>query len=463
MSADLNAAIARLESVAARLEKLAGHSASGAAAASTASEGSASASVEDYQAIIAGSVAKFVELSNKIGGDVATHAALVKDSFDSQLALIQVASQSKKPAADAFQKLIAPFSDILGKAGNYAEVNRRSKFPNHLSAVSSGIPALGWIAMEPKPAPFVKEMGESATFYTNRILKEFKDSDATQVDWAKTYTSILSELHDYVKKHHTTGLVWNPKGGDAAAAKPAAASAAAPSVSSAAASAAADAAALAAAAKVNLSLELSKGTSGLKHVDKSQMTHKNPDLRASSVVPAAAASAPVVTKTTAAAAAVVKPPVLELQGKKWAVEYHKGNKTIVLDKVDMKQSVYIYKCDDSVIQIKGKVNSIAIDACTKTAVVFEDCLGSIELINCKSIQIQVINKVATVSIDKTDGAQVYLSKTSIDAHIITAKSSEMNVLIPKDDGEYTEIPVPEQFKSVYKGGKLITEVNDVAG
>ena len=39
----------------------------------------------------------------------------------------------------------------------------------------------------------------------------------------------------------------------------------------------------------NLFGELKKGenvTGGLKHVDKSQMTHKNPELRASSVVPA---------------------------------------------------------------------------------------------------------------------------------------------------------------------------------
>jgi len=33
--------------------------------------------------------------------------------------------------------------------------------------VSEGIPALGWVTMEPKPAPFVKEMSDAAQFYTN--------------------------------------------------------------------------------------------------------------------------------------------------------------------------------------------------------------------------------------------------------------------------------------------------------
>lgn len=50
------------------------------------------------------------------------------------------------------------------------------------------------------------------------------------------------------------------------------------------------------------------------------MTHKNPELRASSVVkdvpkPAAAASKPKF----GAAAAAKKDPVFELQGKKWVV------------------------------------------------------------------------------------------------------------------------------------------------
>jgi adenylyl cyclase-associated protein len=35
----------------------------------------------------------------------------------------------------------------------------------------------------------------------------------------------------------------------------------------------------------------------------------------------------------------------------------------------------------------------------------------------------------TLSIQKTDGCQVYLSKESINAEIVTSKSSEMNILV----------------------------------
>ena len=40
--------------------------------------------------------------------------------------------------------------------------------------------------------------------------------------------------------------------------------------------------------------------------------------------------------------------------------------------------------------------------------------------------------VPTISVDKTDGCQMYLSKGAR-PEIISAKSSEMNVVIPTDD------------------------------
>lgn len=45
----------------------------------------------------------------------------------------------------------------------------------------------------------------------------------------------------------------------------------------------------------------------------------------------------------------------------------------------------------------------------------------------------------TINIDKTDGCMVYLSEESKAAEIITAKSSEMNILIPKGDGDYVSL------------------------
>jgi len=53
-----------------------------------------------------------------------------------------------------------------------------------------------------------------------------------------------------------------------------------------------------------------------------------------------------------------------------------------------------------------------------------------------NIVLQAQGQMHSVSIDKTDGCIVYLSKECMGANIVTAKSSEMNVSVPKDDGDF---------------------------
>jgi adenylyl cyclase-associated protein len=200
--------------------------------------------------------------------------------------------------------------------------------------------------------------------------------------------------------------------------------------------------------------ELNQGekiTSALRKVTDDMKTKNRADRVG--VVPDAPTSAP---RTAAMGSAVsgtlsgtVKPPKLGLEGKKWSVEHHVGKKTLVLEDVTPKQTVYVYDCHDCVITVKGKPNAITLDACKKTALVFDDVLATCELVNCRSIQVQCIGSVPTVSIDTVDGCQVYLSAdASVNTSVLTAKSSEVNlVLVPGEgsDDEPVETPVPEQF------------------
>lgn len=92
--------------------------------------------------------------------------------------------------------------------------------------VKEGIGCVGWVSVAPKPAPYVKECGDQALFYGNRVIKEFKGknewvqtamvasavsvlSNRTQVKWARAYSGTITDLQGYVKTHYTTGLVWN--------------------------------------------------------------------------------------------------------------------------------------------------------------------------------------------------------------------------------------------------------------
>ena len=41
-------------------------------------------------------------------------------------------------------------------------------------------------------------------------------------------------------------------------------------------------------------------------------------------------------------------------------EYQKDNRNLVISETEMKHTIYIYKCENSTIQIKGKVNAITL-------------------------------------------------------------------------------------------------------
>ena len=174
-------------------------------------------SVNGYEDIMLNNVQEFLALSAKIGGDVATQAEFVKKAFDAQFAFIKLAAESSKPADDVLMKLLAPTSEQISAIQSFREKNRTSPFFNHLSAISESIPALGWVCVSPTPGPHVKEMNDAGQFYTNRVLKDWKEKDAAHVNWARAWVATLTELQKYIKQWHTTGLVWSAKGAPAAA------------------------------------------------------------------------------------------------------------------------------------------------------------------------------------------------------------------------------------------------------
>ncbi|KAK3531948.1 hypothetical protein QTP86_001831 [Hemibagrus guttatus] len=469
--AELANLVKRLEVAVGRLEAISSTGGTGGSVAG----GAVAAYVEAYDGLISGPVAEYLALSQKIGGDVQKHADMMKQAFTCQRQVLVTASCSQKPSDAILTSLLAPMSKVIQQVQSFREQHRSSPLFNHLSAVSESVPALGWVAMAPKPGPYVKEMQDAAMFYTNRVLKDYKDKDKTHVDWVKAYLSIWTELQAYIKQHHTTGLIWSKTGQVASASGASAApssGAAPPPPPPGPPPPAADldkagGEDAGAASRNALFASLNKGadiTKGLKHVSDNQKTHKNPQLR-SQTGPLQSGPKPFSAARPAATSTQARtlPPVLELDGKKWRVENQEGAQDLVISDTELKQVVYAFKCNNSILQIKGKINSITIDNCKKLGLVFEDVVGIVEMINCKDVKVQVLGKVPTISINKTDGCHVYLSQDSLSCEIVSAKSSEMNVLVPGKDGEFTEIPVPEQFKTIWDGKKLVTTATEIAG
>lgn len=175
--------------------------------------------------------------------------------------------------------------------------------------------------------------------------------------------------------------------------------------------------------------------------------------------PAPAASS--ATKPAAVAGGAPKktyPPKCELSGNKWAVEYQEGNKELAVEVTSIKQSVYVYNCKKSTLQIKGKPNSICIDACSKVDVIFENALSSCDIVNSKDIQMQCTGMAPSINIEGCVAVTCYLSEESKEtAHVITSKSAAINIIVPTSDGDIKETPIPEQFLTKFSNGEWTTE------
>lgn len=468
MTGKLEQLVNRLEAVTTRLESVAARSGRGGGGAGGNENLELVEAFDDE--FLKKKIQTYLDISQKIGGDVAEQAALVKACLNAERDLLVTAGKHKTPKPDVFQQVIKELGAAVDAVVKFAEKKRGSKYMNHLFTIKEGIGFIGWVTVTPKPGPYVKEQFDQALFYGNRVLKEYKGKEDIHVDWMRAYTGAIKELEEYVRTYHTTGLVWNPEGteltGVSSAPKPAAPAVPPPP-------------AVVAPSKPTpgptpggglpsgLFTALNKGgavTQGLKKVTDDMKTHKNPELRQSSVVkssdmkPKATSSGPKF-----GAATVKKTPKLEFQNNKWIVEHYEDNNQLEVTPKESKEFVYVYKCTKCTLKVHGKFNGITLDGCKRVAVVFDDVISSVEVINSQSIQVQVLGKCPTVSIDKTDGCQVYLSKASVSAQFITAKSSEMNVLIPDGKGEFTEHAIPEQFKTHWDGSRLLTECTDING
>ncbi|XP_045118768.1 adenylyl cyclase-associated protein 1-like isoform X6 [Portunus trituberculatus] len=473
MAGELAALVSRLETAVERLEK-AGVGDKGQGSAAGTQEECTVPFVLAYDDLLSGPFKTFFDTSQKIGGDVATITNLVQECFINQRAFLVMASKSQRPLDTELPQVLEPTGKKIQAVIAFRESNRQSKFFNHLSAISESISGLSWVAVAPAPAPYVKEMGDSAMFYSNRVLKDYREKDKVHVEWVQNLNNVWKELQEYVRKYHTTGLSWNTRGGNAMnnlkaappncgvpPPPPPGIPPPPPMVKLEPKAAPADDGRSALFASINKGTEI---TAGLKKVGRNpnarnsrvtddMKTHKNPSLR-EGPKPFVKQSSPS-SRASPAKDVFAGTPKLALEGKKWFVEYQKDNQNIKID-AKMDQCVYIFRCQNVVVQVKGKLNSIILDSCKKSAVVFDDLVSALEVVNCQSSKVQVMGVMPTISIEKTDGCQVFLSKASLNTEIISAKSSEMNIMVPKPDGEFAELAIPEQFLTKVNGLSLTT-------
>jgi adenylyl cyclase-associated protein len=259
--------------------------------------------------------------------------------------------------------------------------------------------------------------------------------------------------------------------------------------------------------------ELNRGEEVTKHlrkVDKSEMTHKNPALRASSTVPSSVGSSSAAGGATAKkplkptkphALAGKKPTKFVLEGSKWLIvsglrriptgvvlnvllqEHYENESALTVDNTEISQTINLYGIKNSTVIVKGKVNAVTLCMCacswcgdtlnwvftvncTKTSVLVESVISSVSITNSPSFQLQITGSAPTIQLDNTDSGHIFLSKDCLGVEITTAKCSSINVNLPvegEEEGVFAESPVPEMFKTTIQNGKLVTVAVEHAG
>ncbi|XP_042385018.1 cyclase-associated protein 1-like [Zingiber officinale] len=466
--------VGRLEAAVARLEALVVAESRAAPPGLVADEPDAvDPAIAAFDELVQNYLRRLSAAADKIGSKVQETTKILAEAFSVLKELLVKAKQCQKPDLAGLQEFLKPLNEVILKASALAE-GKRTEFFNHLKTSADSLTALAWVAYLGKdlgmsmPTSHVEESWQMAEFYNNKILVEYRNRDANHVEWAKALKELyIPGLRDYVKKFYPLGIVWGSSGAavlsssattPVAKGPPGRGPPAPPPPHSTALFASEAATSQSKEGMPAVFQEISSGrsvTSGLRKVTDDLKTKNRAD-RAGVV-----AATEKGSRASSFSFCKEGPPKLELQmGRKWVVENQIGKKNLVIDDCDSRQTVYIYGCRDSVLQIKGKVNNITIDKCTKMGTVFMDVVAACEIVNCNAVEVQCQGSASapTISIDNTSGCQLYLCKHSLGASITTAKSSEINVLVPSagPDSDWVEHALPQQFAHSFKSGQFVT-------
>nr|ODN89009.1 adenylyl cyclase-associated protein [Cryptococcus depauperatus CBS 7841] len=426
--------------------------------------------------IINAALKAFLGQAKEVGGLVAEHSSLFEPLCEAQLSFLHLASNHSEPVSPAaLGPLLEPQGKIIQNILESKDKFGRSKEGHDWSIcfniLSEGVAAWGWVQIKPTPAPVIGEMKNATQFWCDRAFKQYKNTNSAVIAWSKSFIDLLDTLQSYVKQWHTTGVAWNQKGSPAPSTFPSRSSAPPHSPAPAVTASKPSTSTTSASGTGALLADLNRGgavTSGLRKVDPSQMTHKNPQLRSGSTVSTdnAKRPAPPVKPKPGSFVTAKKPAKIELEaGNKWIIENQEDNKSIKIDKTELHHTVHVFGCKNSVVQICGKINAITMVGCRKTAIVLESAVSSLSITSCPSFEVQITGSIPTIQIDTTDSGQIYLSKECMKViEIITSKTSSINISVPTGEGgDFEEKPVPEQMKTKVVDGKLITEIVEHAG
>jgi adenylyl cyclase-associated protein len=170
--------------------------------------------VKAYDAYVKACLVPFCQTCDDLDklGDMGTH---LKNAWEGIRTVVVLASRSKAPAEElavALGPYLTPVQDAV-KAIRDLKVHR--DYDRHQKSVIEMLACLSWVlhsAPKQLPAPLVKEALGSAEFWSNRIRKDYKGKDDTQIAFCDGLKRVIIGLVEYIEENHKAGLAFNPRG-----------------------------------------------------------------------------------------------------------------------------------------------------------------------------------------------------------------------------------------------------------
>ncbi|GFS40839.1 adenylyl cyclase-associated protein [Nephila pilipes] len=397
--------------------------------------------VSDFEQLLNISLVNFINASDALGEPLVSLAQKVKGAFLRNLELIQFGLRNAQPPMD--NERMQAFANGIREIVETRESPKDCDFSNHFATVREAILALGWINVKPAPVQYIKDAREAGEYYANRVLSSNKGNQMHR-NWVASWNQLLTDLQKYVAANFLTGFTWGcvgeieTRGGVAfpppPPPPPAAFLADVPVQSD---------------GRQALLNELNQGSNITQHLKPVKRDRNGPTPHAPAVVHG---KAPIIKPE------VNRPPKFVLEGRKWVVEYQKNQHELRVENDDKSQSLAMFKCENVSLQVVNKMNNVVIDTCKNTSVVLNGIISSVEIIRCDRLEIKLYGNVPLINLDSSDSVQVFVSGDSRNVEVITSKSTSCNVCLLKMDGEYKELPVPEQIKTTINGEKLVSTV-----
>jgi adenylyl cyclase-associated protein len=406
----LQEVVARLEAVAAKLEKC---GVAGPAPAAADEESEDYPEVIGYDEAFKEPLAKMEAAAKAIGQEVVDMSKFVTDMFAAIRRIVLVGCRCSKPDNNAqFAVLTKLSSDSIAALDKmYPKV----KNINILKAVNECMTLLTWPTIGASAEQYAIEMTGSVQCYTNKIVREFKGKDENQVQWTQGLVKACQAIPNFINDFEKGGIKFNPRGPKAT-----------PEM-----------------------FQLGAGAAAKKEEPKKEEPKKEEPKPAPK--PAAGKAALLGGKLAGLGPKVAPktPGVKRMGDLQVQIEYFtEGAPNLEEQNLKNEDILNIFACKNTEITIPTKVKAVSILNTERCIISPKDIIGTLELNGVKKTKIYLEGKVNTITCDKCDGLEIYLNKESANLQLIASLSTGINLEYPdpNDEGGYIEHAVPEQIK-----------------